>query len=361
MAAEANGPDVIRIYTNLVATLESEIKGEGLGELLARLRGMADGIDPLPELTAEDDLLRALARIGIVDPAAPLPVRAKTAEAFVREVADRSTRTSLQILAILRIFSGGMYGVLPQAVCGAVPRCKACKVTKDCDFFNAPRKINDDKSRTPMKKLESTEYESLSEEDLLCLLIGGSRITDAIRDQVKKLLEHFGSLRRLANASYPELIALRGMSESVAARLATAFILHKRTLEEKRPVLPAVRSGKDFYDLYHHRLRDLKKEEFYVILLDQRNRILRDERVAVGTLTNSLVHPREVLGPAMREAAAAVAFVHNHPSGDSTPSPEDIVLTKRLCDAAKVFGIRVLDHVVIGDGTYSSFVDDGKL
>ena len=99
----------------------------------------------------------------------------------------------------------------------------------------------------------------------------------------------------------------------------------------------------------------------FAVLLDGKNRVLRDERVSEGSLTSSLVHPREVFAPAIRESASAMVFVHNHPSGDPEPSPEDLEITRRLCAVGELVGIPVLDHVVIGDGAFVSFLDRGLL
>jgi DNA repair protein RadC len=108
-------------------------------------------------------------------------------------------------------------------------------------------------------------------------------------------------------------------------------------------------------------LRDLRHEVFKVILLDAKHAIMRDTTVSEGSLTLSIVHPREVFTFAVKESAAAVIFLHNHPSGDPTPSQEDRVLTARLVSAGEVLGIRVLDHLVVGDGRYVSFADQGWL
>ena len=109
------------------------------------------------------------------------------------------------------------------------------------------------------------------------------------------------------------------------------------------------------------RLRDLKKEVFVAALLDQKNRFLTDEICSEGSLTSSLVHPREVFRRAVRESAAAIAFVHNHPSGDPTPSGHDIDITERLLEVSKLIGIRMLDHVIVGETTYVSFVEQGLM
>jgi DNA repair protein RadC len=112
---------------------------------------------------------------------------------------------------------------------------------------------------------------------------------------------------------------------------------------------------------FHERLRDRKKEVFLTLLLDSKNRILREIQVSEGSLNTSIVHPREVFQPVIRESAAAVLFVHNHPSGDPAPSREDLELTSRLRDAGALMGVRVLDHIIIGSGRYVSLADRGLL
>jgi len=112
-------------------------------------------------------------------------------------------------------------------------------------------------------------------------------------------------------------------------------------------------ASKDVADYYQPRLRDARKEEFRCVLLDTKNRMIREAMVSTGSLTASLVHPRETFKTAVRESAAAVIFVHNHPSGDTRPSQEDILLTRRLVQAGELLGIQVLDHIIVGDGGIS--------
>ncbi len=109
------------------------------------------------------------------------------------------------------------------------------------------------------------------------------------------------------------------------------------------------------------KLAGLQKEHFYTLMLDTKHRIIREERVAVGSLSESVVHPREVFKNAIRESAAAVIFVHNHPSGNPEPSPQDRMLTTRLCEAGRIVGIQVLDHLIVGRDGYYSFVEHGQL
>jgi len=119
------------------------------------------------------------------------------------------------------------------------------------------------------------------------------------------------------------------------------------------------RSSRDIYEMFRERFLRADREEFVVLLLDVKNKLLGFHVVSIGSLTSSLVHPREVFKIAILGNAAALILLHNHPSGDPIPSNEDLQITTRLCQIGEVLGIRVLDHVVIGDGRYVSFVDDG--
>ena len=123
---------------------------------------------------------------------------------------------------------------------------------------------------------------------------------------------------------------------------------------------PQMKTGRDFWELCKD-LQDLDRESFHVVTLNQKNVVIERHLVALGSLTGTLVHPREVFRPALHDNAAAVAFLHNHPSGDTKPSRDDIELTTRLVDCAKLLGFRVLDHVIVGRDRYLSFVEEGLL
>lgn len=355
----ANSHDLVRLYAGVVRTLESTTDQDKLSDMLSAIRSV--GGDTSMLAPDDTDLQRMLTRIGVVTASSGTTIAAKLTEEFLRECANAVGRSAVHVNVIFRVYSSGLYGVLPKAICGATPLCKSCGITKECDYYNAPPKNPTTKPLPAAKRLALDGPDSLSDEELISVILGGARINTTHQNLSKDLLKRFGSLRGLASASYGELVSLRGISETVAARIACISALQQRVLAERRANGPAVRCGKDFYDLYAPALRDLKKETFLVILLDQKNRIMRDVRVSEGTLTASLVHPREAFGPAIRESAAAVAFVHNHPSGDPAPSGDDINLTKRLKATADTVGIRVLDHVIIGEGRYTSFIDEGLL
>jgi len=213
----------------------------------------------------------------------------------------------------------------------------------------------------PRERLARHGADSLGPAELIAVVLGtGTRGRSAV-EVAQRLLEESGGLRRLSTRNLRETASVRGVGAARAARVLAAFALGRQVSGIRIPPGTRFRSGADIFRHYHGRLRDLRKEQFWAVLLDGKNRILREERVSEGSLTASLVHPREVFALAIRESAGALVFVHNHPSGDPTPSVEDVEITRRLCAVADLVGIRVLDHVVVGDGAYVSFLERGLL
>jgi DNA repair protein RadC len=163
-----------------------------------------------------------------------------------------------------------------------------------------------------------------------------------------------GDLVELARAEVGELVAERGFGRAGARRLAAAFELARRLQGLRRAPRQSVRSPSRVLRLLEDEVRGSEQERFFVLLLDGKHALRRIELVSLGTLTTSLVHPREVFRPAVRSAAAALVCAHNHPSGDPEPSAEDVEVTRRLLEAGKLLGIPLLDHVVLGEGRYVS-------
>jgi len=187
------------------------------------------------------------------------------------------------------------------------------------------------------------------------------RLSVLVPDSVaEKVVTTYGTPRNLFSATEGELRA-KGVPRGSARRLAAVADLARDWGAER--LLPGARfrSGADIFKHYHTKLRDLRVEQFWTVLLDGKNRVMGEVMTSQGSLTASLVHPREVFSPAIKQSAGALVFVHNHPSGDPTPSVEDVEITRRLCAVAELVGIRVLDHVVVGDGSYVSFLERGLL
>ena len=225
----------------------------------------------------------------------------------------------------------------------------------------------------PRERLESLGPRALSPRELLAILIEtgvpatGGRLPRSALDLAGDLLHHFAageggaSLRRIMTSARSELCAVPGIGPAKATKILAALELGRRAAEEVRPERDKVRSARDVYERMRLAMRDLPHEEFHVLLLNTQNEILRDLQITRGTLDASLVHPREVFRPAIAEAAASIILVHNHPSGDPTPSAEDRAVTRQLRAAGQTIGIDVLDHVVVGEGRYVSLAEAGVL
>ena len=213
----------------------------------------------------------------------------------------------------------------------------------------------------PRERLLAHGPQALTNAQLLAILLRVGRHGSSAVQVGMDILDQLGDVAGLAQCGIEELCAVPGVGEAKAAQLKAALELGKRALAGPLTKGAKITSSRDLFTHYHPTLRDLRHEVFKVILLDAKHAILRDATVSEGSLTLSIVHPREVFTLAVKESAAAVIFLHNHPSGDPTPSQEDHVLTARLVSAGEVLGIRVLDHLVIGDGRYVSFADQGWL
>lgn len=175
------------------------------------------------------------------------------------------------------------------------------------------------------------------------------------------VLRHVDGVHGLSNCGLDELCAIPGVGTAKAAQIKAAIELGRRALAAPLSTGMRIGSSADLFRHYYPHLRDLRHEVFKIVLLDAKHTIIRDATVSEGSLTLSVVHPREVFHLAVRESAAAVIFLHNHPSGDPQPSSEDRALTARLVTAGEVLGIPVLDHLIVGDGRYVSFADQGWL
>lgn len=215
----------------------------------------------------------------------------------------------------------------------------------------------------PREKLLARGADHLTDAELLALIIrtGDSSSKNSAVDLARGLLRRFGSLRQLAAATITELCERPGIGPAKAAEIQALFQIARRFSDQRLQPGQTYRSSTDAFYHFHERLCDYRKEVFLALLLDTKNRLIREVQISEGSLNASIVHPREVFAPALKESAAAVLFVHNHPSGDPTPSREDIEITRRLKSAGELLGIRVLDHIIIGNGAYISLADRGEL
>lgn len=210
----------------------------------------------------------------------------------------------------------------------------------------------------PRERLIRNGPESLSNAELLGVILRtGSKEENVVSLSSRILTEY--SIKQLSLVNVSRLMQVHGVGKAKAAQIAAVFELARRletyVEEPKRKIC----SPKDVYTLMYPKMREQKKEKFITLCLDTKNQILKEEVVSIGSLNASIVHPREVFKSALLESSASVIMVHNHPSGDPSPSREDIMVTEKMVEGGKLLGIDVLDHIIIGDGKYVSLKDEG--
>jgi len=213
----------------------------------------------------------------------------------------------------------------------------------------------------PRERLLAKGAHALSSPELLALVLRTGARGKSVLEVARSLLEQFGSLERLSRAGDAEIAAITGMGPTKTAALRAALELGSRCAHAPLRCGQRLLGPEQVFAHLGPRLRGLRQELFLALLLDSRHRVIREIEVSKGSLDQSLVHPREVFGPALREAAAALVLIHNHPSGDPEPSPEDREVTRRLVSAGEILGLSVLDHVVMGGEGYVSFAHRGWL
>lgn len=213
----------------------------------------------------------------------------------------------------------------------------------------------------PRERMMRYGAEALSHSELIAILLRTGTKRESAVHLAGRILKECGSLHNLVDMSMNELVAIRGIGPAKAVQLRAGIELGRRVSRSRPGEAVTVRRPQDAADYVMEDLRLLKKEHFVCLFLNTKNHIIARETLSIGTLNASLVHPREVFRAAIKHNSASLICVHNHPSGDPTPSPEDIGLTKRLTEAGELVGIEVLDHLVIGDGRFVSLKEHGLM
>ena len=204
-----------------------------------------------------------------------------------------------------------------------------------------------------------SDLRQATDEEVLAALLGP--VTTDSLERARCLLDRLGGYPNLTRASTRDLVVAEGIGPATATRIRAAVEAGRRALTAPLERGTAITSARQVHKVFAPRFADLEQEVFIVVLLDRKQRVLKVVEVSRGTLDSSLVHPREVFRDAIREAAASVLAVHNHPSGDPTPSEEDKYLTRRLAAAAEILGLTLLDHVIVCRGGFHSFQEHGDL
>ncbi|CUT02132.1 DNA repair protein RadC [Candidatus Kryptobacter tengchongensis] len=213
----------------------------------------------------------------------------------------------------------------------------------------------------PREKFIKFGPQSVSNAELLAILIGsGTKKISAI-DLANKILSDAGSLRELARKGLGDLKKYKGIGLKKAVVISAAFELSRRIQSEPALERPQITSPDDIARIFIPRLADLNKEILIVVLLNTANKVIRDVVVSEGNLNSSVIHPREVFKPAIDELSASIILVHNHPSGNPEPSRMDIEVTKQIYQAGEILGIKLLDHVIIAGDKFTSMAQLGVL
>lgn len=209
----------------------------------------------------------------------------------------------------------------------------------------------------PRERLVARGAADLSDAQLVAILLRSGRQRQSALDLARALLSEFGDLRNVVGATVAQLCRIGGVGPAKAAQLKAAHEIGRRVASAPLKVGTRIDSSAVVFDHFAPLFKGLKQERFVGLYLDGKHRVLLEHTVSEGSLTASLVHPREAFAPAVQAAAAAVVFLHNHPSGDETPSREDRELTHRLAACGRLLGIPMLDHIVVGAERYFSFAD----
>lgn len=216
------------------------------------------------------------------------------------------------------------------------------------------------KEERPRERLIKKGAASLSDSELLAIILRTGSRKENVINLAQRILSQY-NLKQLSQTGIAQLMKIHGIKESKAAQIAACFEIARRLESFNECDKPKISSPEDVYRLIYPKMREQKKEMFIEFCLNTKNQIIREDTISIGSLNANIVHPREVFKTALAESAAHIIVAHNHPSGDPTPSKEDIEITKKLREAGKIIGIEVLDHVIIGDGKHFSMKEAGHI
>ncbi len=213
----------------------------------------------------------------------------------------------------------------------------------------------------PREKLIAHGSGALSNAELLAILIRTGNQDESAVQVATRILSGGGGLRNLPDLSLEDLQQFKGIGPDKAVTIKAALELGCRLATAPRETSGSISNPRQAAELFMEELRYKKKEYFKILLLNTKNHVISREEISVGSLNASIVHPREIFNIPLRKSAASIILIHNHPSGDPSPSQEDLQVTSRLVDAGNILGITVRDHIVIGDGCYFSFREKGLM
>lgn len=212
----------------------------------------------------------------------------------------------------------------------------------------------------PREKLIKNGANTLSDSELLAIILGTGSKKESVINVSNKLFSKY-NVKSLSRLSIGTLKKELGIGDAKACQVVACFELGRRLARFKADKKPLIKDARSVAKIFIPEMSSLKKEHFKGIYLDSRKRIIREETIFIGSLNESVIHPREIFEIALNENAAALILLHNHPSGDPKPSSEDIEITKELVKAGDILGIPVLDHIIIGNQKYTSLREKGLI
>ncbi len=208
-------------------------------------------------------------------------------------------------------------------------------------------------SSKPRERFLRHGVEALSDAELFAIILRTGTINENVTDMANRMLKEY-PLENLFSSSLAELQKIKGIGPSKAMQILTISELAKRHAQAKHPI-KKITQAKDVFDLFHDRLKDKKQEEFWVLMLNSQNNIIKEQLISKGILDSAIIHPREVFKDAIKNSSSKIIILHNHPSGNPEPSQEDIEITKRITKTGDLVNIKVIDHIVLGNPSYFSF------
>ena len=216
------------------------------------------------------------------------------------------------------------------------------------------------KDERPRERLIKNGASTLSDSELLAIILRTGSKQENVINLSQRILKEY-NIKQLSQINLTQLMKVHGIKESKAAQIAACFEIARRLESFNDEDKQKINSPEDVYRRIYPKMREQKKELFIELCLDTKNQVIKEETISVGSLNANIVHPREVFKLALAESAAHIIVAHNHPSGDPTPSREDIEITKKLVDTGTIMGITLLDHVIIGDGRHFSMKEAGHI
>jgi len=217
------------------------------------------------------------------------------------------------------------------------------------------------KDERPRERFMKYGPESLSNQELLALMLRTGTKEESVLQLSNRLLTHFEGLRLLKDASLDEITSIKGIGTAKAIQVLAAVEIGRRISNLHYDDRYVIRSPEDGAKYVMNDMRFLSQEHFVTLYLNTKNQVLHKKTIFIGSLNASIVHPREIYKEALRRSAASIVCIHNHPSGDPTPSREDIEVTRRISECGKILGVELLDHLIIGENKFVSLKEKGYL